>query len=335
MRYRRLWIGLGIAVLLPACEEGWGERATDGCPPYERCSPETPKGLRFSGAPVATEGFEIGRDEPPATAVGGIQRIALWDLAHDRGLDAGWRAELEGELESVGQERNHVTVRGAADGSADLRIVDADSDELFDRTTLFASPVAGVAAFSRWENHADRDRPVAWLAGAPIDVAIGLASATGAALVDEGLAVRLVDGATSVARRGEWYEVVIDGTPPGQRGAVTLAVDAGDQRDLPVTLPVVDAIDEVVVGATQLTDQLEVGGAAGACFEGHRGGFTVDGLDWTVEVRGDAGLQRSLFGVNCWMVTPHAPGPVTIVATAAGHTVELTMTAAPAPPGGS
>jgi len=332
----RPWSWLVMGVLLAACDEAPGEEEAPEdrpCPVEERCSPLTPLGLYFVGA----ENFSRYDPDPAPTAVGGTQRLSLYEPYPLRDPEYPWRAEVDGALEYVSQERNVLTVRGTAEGAATVRIVSAETGELFDRTTLYAYTVADISAVTVGFKAQDPAQPVAWFAGAPIRVGFALTSAVGEWLVDESFSVRVIDGATSVTSSDRWWNVVdIDGTAAGRAGAVTLAVDAGDRRDLPIQLPVVDTVDELVAWP-QHDAPIRVGGSEPVCLEGRRGDFTVDGLDWTVEVRGDGWVSPALpfEPPNCWWVNASAPGPLTLIASAAGHTVELTMSVVLPAAGGS
>src|SRR5262245_4759333 len=183
---------------LPACLEG--DRAMNGgeCPAGETCSDHTPRGLRFEGARLINQLFP---EAIPGTAIGGVQTIALSDVATDAPIAVPWRAELDGPLAVERQEGPRVLVKGVAEGSTTLRIVDPATGALHDRHALSASPVQAIATLSGAEP--TLDRPVAWIAGADIDAILALEGPAGR-LVDEQLTAALAEPGSASLERVAW-----------------------------------------------------------------------------------------------------------------------------------
>ncbi len=124
-----------------------GDRAiTGGCPEGEVCDPITEDGLHFKGATFGEALFDFG--DVKTLAVGGRQDVTVFDV-DDEGrhvaLELPFTPDYDGTAIAIENQRdNVVTLRGVAGGDGFLRIVSADSGELFDRTPVAALPVVAA-----------------------------------------------------------------------------------------------------------------------------------------------------------------------------------------------
>lgn len=309
---------LGVAACAPLGERGLGNGQ---CPTGEVCSAETPLGLEFVGTAVAGELF--ADQGPYPTAITGTQDITLrWDefgTGDFTPLTIPYAAEIEsgGALSVVSTDHATVTVRGASDGSAYLRVVDPTTGELFDRYVVSAAPVTGAEVVpADVEELADASAPIAFpAASAQIGIALyGSAADDTSRVVDTSMAVT-----SQGAVRAAWDTIAIAGATAG---SATIAVTAAG-----VALPALDAT--LVAGVDAIAF---VGGAptlayeetSEACLAATSGGAQVVGLsDWTAtSTDTDIG---SGFTTACFAMTPLAHDSAHITVTAGGATLAATL----------
>ena len=327
------------SLLLAACNTA-GERAGSGeCPAGEVCSPATPSGLHFIGTPTADQIF---LDGPGPTAIGGTQEISLeYDRANSEGLplDLPYRADDDGGagVRVVSQSAATVTVQGAGSRSNYLRIVDAETDELFDRYELTGAAVTEVALIGTELEKVPAGMELVW---GPGDQTVGVALRGDVQQPGGPEKMRLVDTSLELALPGStragWDLLRLS---TATAGTSTISVTTGG-TDLALPLTIVAGADAIEVQTDQ--DYVPPGGSLLVCFTPKNQGRYVYGLTWRFNLDGVATTQgKDALARNCINVdAPSDAGGTTIavVAAAGGAQANVSLTvgfpalvAAPAP----
>ncbi|MGE5181924.1 MAG: hypothetical protein ACM31C_07670 [Acidobacteriota bacterium] len=305
-----------LLLVVPACYGG--ERAASGkCPPGETCSSSTPYGLDFVPPALFDTVFLAGDTQ---VAVGGTMPIELETYANafdTYPLDIAYTADDGGgpAVRVAATRGDTVTLRGAAVGSNELRILDAGDATLLDRKPFAASAIDHVSlAPQGFERTASADVVYAVPSA---HVGVVLSASTGTRLVDTSLAVT---GAT--AKAWDTYDVA---TPAP--GTYSISVAAGGLAATSLDLVAVDHADTIVPidpPAGVSASGVEV------CFGAQLAGKSVVGLTWQITVDG-AAAQPALLSADCGIAsTTKTSGSVTIVATAGGATTTLVLPVATA-----
>ncbi len=325
---------LGTSLLSAGCGQP-GERAgnngdVDNCPEGEICSDKTPDGLRFRGP-----GSYLGGNLM-AVAAGGRMQIEILDNSDYEPLAYESVARTSGQWVGVESQRTYVVdLRGvtSANGTETLRILDPETQELFDRVRINVSPISsiGVTLDSQEKVTAAeptlRARPPALLAGGPpVTVNVSLLASDRRALYDGDLVVT-ASGATLQSVESSWNDFTVRDT---RVGTPELTVTAGGTTRRQPLLPVVSIIDRLeasLASGTQLSAL-----AREICFVPVSGNYNVGGTQWTFSSTGGIRADRGLYA-NCATLTSTAVGAASITAMSSGVslTVELTVTAVPAP----
>jgi hypothetical protein len=299
------------ALLVAAClDPSYGRLS---CPDGEVCSEATPAGLTFVGA-MPTTALGNGDTALVPTAIGGTQTIHLVDAHRRERLDEPFGAEMRGAaLALVATTADSVRVTGRAGGTGTLRITEPDGVTLHDTTSLATAKIESAALAPLGEVVLSTDRGVAWLAGSRADVAIRLRSATGGAVIDDGVFVST--SADVAIHAGEtWDHVVV--APVAETTPVTIHAGA---TTFAAAVARVAAVDAIVPSL----DAADSDGGALLCFEARAGDLVVAGLDWQFDVDG---APATRFGAaNCTMAQPTARSRTMLTVTAGGlrHTVDL------------
>ena len=308
---------LYVLLIAPACYGG--ERNVSGkCPPGETCSPTTPYGLDFVPPPLFDT---VIVPDDTQIAVGGTMPIdleAYADAISTYPLDMPYTADDGGgpAVRVAATSGNQVTLRGAAIGSNELRILDASDGTLLDRKPFAASQIASIAlAPYGFEHTANSDVVYAVPAA---HVGIVLAASTGARLVDTSLTV-----AGAAPKGWDTYDVA---TPAP--GTYSIAVTAGSLPAVNVDVVAVDHADTIVAidppASISATNGTEV------CFGAELAGKSVVGLTWQITVDG-AAAQPALLSPDCGIAqTAKTSGTVTIAATAGGASATFVVPVAAA-----
>lgn len=219
-----------------------GDRALTGaCPEGEVCDPATEEGLHFEGL-VLGEGL-LDSHDVKTLAIGGRQDVAVFDV-DDAGrhvpLALSYTPEFSTSAVAIEDQRdNIVTLRGTANGEGHLRILAADSGELFDRVAVAARAIDNVRLLPTLAVSLDQNGGSAstlYAAGA-----IGyvrLVDAGGSSLVDQDAAIT----GTGITQT-DWDRFVVGALAPGSH---QVAITAGGGAPRPLTLEVAIP-DEVVV----------------------------------------------------------------------------------------
>lgn len=239
LRFRtiaRLVLSWGLlAGLCLACTVEEGERASSGeCPEGEVCSEDTPTGLSFYG-PFPTDG---DTDFLPRLALRGSFNVAYQPTEGTLPEAVAESSDFFMTVEPADPERdeytlwhdeNAVRITAVAEGQAYLRVVDASTDELFDRVRITVEQIDTVYAVDGAGERIEQLQ-----AGEPASIVVALEGESGLRLVDESMTVEAGDGEL-VFERGTWDSVSFD--VPMDVEEVRFVVDAGHRR-WDVILPV-------------------------------------------------------------------------------------------------
>lgn len=316
-------VGLGLPLSLIACNTA-GERADTGeCPAGEVCSDATPRGLHFIGVSMADELFT--GDGPVATAIGGTQDVAL---EYDRGdgvriaLNLPYEADDDGGLgvSVVGHSGSVVTVKGARARSNYLRILDAQTGELFDRYSLTGAALKQVRIIGTEFESLPADRPE--IVFAPGDQKIGVALYGDVQESSGVVSERIADTSMVLdlpgATRSSWDSVRIANA---QVGTYPLVVTAGDRPAATLPVEIVGTADAIsVIGDPSIPP----GSNATVCFQATHNGRYIYGLTWTFHANGMTRVNgKSDLVRNCISVSSQgmATGTVPVMASAGGRSV--------------
>ena len=188
------------------------------------CSEDTPTGLSFYG-PAPTDGEP---DFLPRLALRGSFNVAYAPTEGSLPEAVAESSDFFMSVEAADPERdayalwhdeNAVRITAVAEGEAYLRVVDASTDELFDRVRITVEQVDAVSALDR------AGEPLVELpAGEPATVVFSLEGASGLRLVDESMSI---ESELAIARR-TWDSVRLD--VPVDAEEVRFVVDAGHRR---------------------------------------------------------------------------------------------------------
>ncbi len=316
----RLGVVGGAALALLASTEA-GDRANGTCPAGETCTPDTPNGLLFEGAPLGVWPALTAR----TIAAGGRQTFRLtYPDSHDP-FDLPFVAKLSSpDHQVVATGADRVSIAAARPATGYLRILDA-SGELYDRLSIDSAEIASLRAAPAYAIAYPQLDPPRWatFAGGRTTVTVVLADAGGQSLVDEDLVVR----SPAPSQRAAWDS--FDLTAPAA-GVLELAVDAGDLVDRRVRVAVVDVFDELQVSSPTTTG---VGGTLTACFPAWLRGdlpsadddVLVVGLPRQYHVTGPATPLPVQAYAACVQLHTDAAGTVRIDATAGGRTWSATI----------
>lgn len=303
-----------------------GERAQNGCPAGETCSPITPEGLSFGGAPMGDDLFGLDNELYP-TAVGGIQRVTLYDAATGRDLTAPYVAttDVSGVTATAG-DGNQMTISASAAGSGRLRIAASDGT-LMDRIAIDAMPIASTGLSWPWlGDFIGGRRPIKLWTGTRQNLVVALRAADGRRVVDQAMAIRLTGAGEDFGTYG-WDSLGVRRVPVG---STSFEVTAGGAVHA-VAIDVVDALDAVEAAAPAPTD-IRAGDSVTACFVARSGDAHVLGAPWQFASSGPAELMTNeLDGVmdNCAQVRTTAAGTVTVSANVGALAATVTIAVEP------
>ena len=315
---------LASILLVPACYGG--ERAQTGeCPAGEVCSPDTPNGLHFIGKNLADTVLLTG---PAPTAIGGTQEVAL---QYDRGdgiliaLDLPYSADDDG---AIGVKVDHssgsvVTIRGMGSRSNYLRIVDPDTNELYDRKELTGADLTTIELAPIVYESIPTDASVVWITG---DVKLGVALYGGVQTGSGPYAYRIVDTSMQVSAanttRPSWDTLQMLGA---QVGTYPISITAGNKPAANLDLIVVSSAD--ALAAIDDGTHTLAPGQHELCFQASNAGRYVAGLDnWSFSVNGNT-LADTTAPRNCAAFqTTAASGTITVHASVAGLVADKVLT---------
>lgn len=327
---------VGVAAIWLACGMD-GERETTGtCPAGEVCDP-TVSGLTFFGEQPSDRFLA---NQPGVIASGGVQHITFRSGSIGAiPTDATVAVDEPAIVALEGSTSASADVRGVSEGSARLRVVNAQG-ELIDRTTLSVASIDRVRLLGYSMAETLDETPAAewaFFAGGRVYAVFALESATGVRLVDSSAEITEGSSVDAIAWDAAWLDV-----PAADE--VTLGIHAGG-RSFDASADVVDAIDSLSLSSfTGTGDDLHVGIATSplslCVLPRDAQGRAVAGVAFQVEVDGplqvDEGLNgeasdpASPFDYGCFRVVGNAAGEgtVTIRGGGADKTFAITVDAA-------
>lgn len=331
----RLLIVAAIApALLGGCPDAAVNYTSYSCHQDETCSHATPNGLVFLGTDITGQ----NGGAPGPTAIGGTQRVTLLDPSESLTAPVPFAREYSTDtslpsdgrwgtgVEVIDEAKSVVTVRGIADGSNYLRIVDPDGD-LYDRTILAAKAIHHYQVRPPYAyGGPDEKETVVWAVGAQ-EMSVGLWSApdpqlanTSDLLVDESLTLS-IGGATQT----RWDTIMVPAAPPGHRQVLV----TGDSGAAFLDVETVAAPD-TIVNARSNVYPLSIYGSDLLCFVARHGSRYVAGAKWSFTMdRGQVLTSETIDTPHsgCAYFAANRQGLVQIHATASGFTQTLTVSA--------
>lgn len=296
----------------------WSGDCEPTCPAGETCSPDTPSGLHFSGAPL----FDRFDGGPRTTAAGGVQRIGvLRSSTLGDYFESSFDAVTTDAFEVAELSPPEVDVLATSEGSGYLRILEPGTDNLYDRVELHAAAVEVIEMTPAGKAWVDSGVPVdGWslLAGTEVQIGVRLrGSDPGDALVDESMTVDVKSGAAPGADSQVWDVVNVI---PDASGEVTLQATLGDGTAHVQIFPISEKVDEIVRAMSYLdpgeTPVVSPKAQAVFCFRAMDGDLAVAGLAWTFSTDADVEVEPL---DSCAIVTPTALGPHTLTVQAGGQ----------------
>jgi hypothetical protein len=304
-----------------------GERAgsleSGECPSGETCSDLTPKGLFFVGAPASDSILGAGFNR---TAIGGTQTVTALTAqgANAPPFENAFTATSASpdviSVDAVTPPK--VVVRGVAEGTSLLRLIEPGTTKLLDRVEVEVAKVAKVTLLPRGLVVVKEEAaPWALLAGSTASLVVRLTAEDEKRLVDETTELTPASGA---ATRQAWdlFEV----TAPTS-GEASFQIKAGGES-FTATAPVVSAIEEIAQAPTPSTPdapaQVTLDATSTLCFLARSGGAAVDGATWTFVPSESVTLSEMkpelLSLPSCVSLRGMAAGPATLTVTASGIT---------------
>jgi hypothetical protein len=319
---------LGAAALLAAASSSpaGGDRANGECPPEEECSPDTPNGLYFGAAPLGDQMFTGSVVTPHRVAVGGVETVRLFlDRDAQQSFNRPYRALPAGPAFTVqGIAGASVAIKGAAPGTAYLRIVETDADLLYDRYELEANAVSGVDLVHGPEYaYADKGLeqlpppPVKYHVAGDTRLVLRLVDDDGARLVDE---TAVIDDPNLQADLSRWDVYRIG--PGLPVGPVQLDVLLGDGTSKTVAFETTDKVTAVTWTAGFDDRPPETGLALDEqvifCFRASDGSAVVLGATFEFQASAELTLSPGLDAPSCVQVKRTATGLATLTVNAGG-----------------
>lgn len=301
---------LATAALTSACTGG--ERSQSGeCPADEECSDLTPKGLEFLGAELHDFPLQAG---PLVTGVGGAQTIRL-----DRRDENNDQIALEFDFDAVTDNGDALTaapgngpeviLTGNAEGADLLRITEAGTDLLFDRTEVQAQTIAAARiAPAGLEAYDETSTLTVWLDEPSFGVE--LLGSDDERLVDETVGADI--GGTSGVKAA-WDVIGFSAVP----GPAAVTISTGNGTEFSTSIDVVETIDELVPERDTFDAVIDVGESGELCFDALAGGTPVVSLTWSFTATGAVTLGEAVEN-GCVAITFDAAGDATITAEAGG-----------------
>ena len=289
------------------------------CPAGETCSPNTPDGLHFGGAPTCSSTLS---NAPLMTAVGGTQTITISGLG-----TLPFEVAVDGDaFTAVPAVGTAVTITGVHDGSAELRILEPGTGQLYDRISLAAATAASAqldVCGGWWFDEAPAH--AIW-AGTSSALQVRLVPAGGGVLADQTMAIAMPPSATRYA----WDSFTPASLAPG---ALAVGVTLTSGAALTATGDVVDHADTIGYAPTFGTPPSEgiaVGASAIYAFSASAAGEAINGVPFVATT--DAPLSVGQYAVTGDAIDVDAvaagDGHLTVSAGGAQSTFEIPVTAA-------
>jgi len=266
------------------------------------------------------------------TAVGGTQTVRVMVESSYFGyndFDRPFEAEIPGSTFSVESlAPPTVTLRALQTGSGILRIVDPDSDELFDLIDIDAQPIhratislpdPGFISLFECSNS------LILYQGAAIELTARIFSQANIRLVDDSMSITVLDAAeTGSGTQVAWDRLQFAGS--GDATNLRVQLTAGDGGTYLADMPLANAVDDIEP-LNDAIDPMSPGSTGYACFWGIFDGDCVVGLPWSFTVTGAGSYVDTLYeGVTelgCITFQADTLGVIDIQATALGVTHQL------------
>lgn len=303
-----------MSLSLSGCDEWDSPRPASGrpipsydCPKDETCSDNATQ-LRYAG--------NLG--PPPLVAVGGLVKIRVESfIVSGSAFDAttGDGSVFATELVSP----PFVTVRALAAGSTLLRIFEPGSTLLVDRTELTAKEISKVdlAAVDQavpplcHENVAG-----GMLRGVRSPLRVRLDAADGTTLTDGSITVEAGTGLVEQHDGSSFFYT------PSTGAVAAMTVTAG-AKPWPVVIPIVDAIDDIVLSDRCLE---RIAQARLFCFSARSGELTVTGATWAITAPEGYVVDTGGSENGCAFLAGPRGVPVTLEVDASGFRKKFEVT---------
>jgi hypothetical protein len=301
-----------------------GERALHGCPSDEMCSDLTPRGLEFTGRHLGEE-----EDENVPLAVGGTARVHLHRVGGGElgPFDASVRDVSRATALAAGGD--DVLLTGVASGTTTLRILEEDTDLLFDRIGVRVAEIARVRLVPGDATilHPTYTRAHDWafFVGEEASAEVRLEDAAGTRLIDEGLSI----GAGPLVVDETTYDWVTAAAPE-TAGTIDVEVMAGGRAHTTPFVAVTE-IDGVDIVPLEGLESPRVGESTFVCAYGTSGERSVSGATTSFTVEGTAlAITSPVDGIgSCVTVAANVAGTATIIAHAGAFTRALAIDVLP------
>jgi hypothetical protein len=242
---------------------------------------------------------------PKVTAVGGVQWIAI-------DPPVPFSAEVDGLSFDVSRSwpPSRVAIRGAREGTSELRLEEPFIGALYDRISL---SVRTMASLELWPLGIGS----ALLAGSGVRCVVRLyASDAALRLVDEG--IHLSSTTTiSVTPTNEWDVVEVRASRAGT-GSVQVTMSDGETRT--VQVEVVASVESIAAPGLAASSALKVGDNPVVCFDALSQGRHVAGALWSFSASASLSATplSGLDAPNCVMLRSSTPGVATLSVDASG-----------------
>jgi hypothetical protein len=283
-----------------------------GCFPIagdDDCTGQAPE-LHVGSTDMAAYEYADSVSDPPgpyATAVGGTQRFKgelVNDCANLGSADITVVNNANLQTATVTVNNGMFDVVGVAPGTAMLDVV---GNNLRAEASMKVAGISRVALAAK-----ELGEPAAYIVGAPV-ATILLLDDVGDPLVDRNLSVT-----GDIALGDKWNDLA---TATAGAGDHPLVLHAGG-ADWPVTLTVVDHIDDIAPDHPTITLPADPTAVAQVCFYAHENGMVIAGVPWQLDFDTQA---AQLWRANC--VEVHLGNDHKLVQTVTAHALGFTATA--------
>jgi hypothetical protein len=280
-----------VALLLGACESPGadGERATNGCPSGRTCVRGV-SGLSFLGGSIGGEETLV----LPATATGGMQRIAIYDVDTFQPFAQPFVASSSDEsvatvtMSSDPIVGGIIAITGVSEGTTTI-VIENMAGELFDQIDADVRSIARIelVPVNSRVRTAHTKRPYVFFRGGPASAMAAFLDASGRRVVDESAEWESPVAEEATYYSGDWstqYFVVPDAE------VLDVAITSGSGARFTTTAPIVTAFDRIArVGSAESTLRplrMPAGAEHSICYLGLAGDRLVMGAPLTFEASG-------------------------------------------------
>lgn len=253
---------------------------------------------------------------PKAVALGGTQTITVYRSAAGSAFDQPIEADSSGPALSIASTLPpQVVVRGDAEGTAKLRIVEPETSSLYDRIELRVVPLSAIDVLPTplievvWYDPAlaEPHAPRAYWHGIRQAFVIALLAAGDERIVDDRLTFTLPSELTTDSTQWDRFE-----TAGAALGTYTVTATSSDGVAHTTSVRMVSWVDEIILLADGLlgggdpSSGVVVGSGASYCFRARNAGAGIIGATWDYFT--NSRLEVSSATKNCVHVRGLAPG---------------------------